>query len=461
MISLSSLIPQPTVDDRAIGLFVSQYVLGNSRAFGYLDIFYAMPNMDDHLSACIRAVSLASFAEEARSTDLSRKAWLQYGSSLRLTNLALQSPKLATKDSTLLAIFLLDLFEKITAKEDLRSMASITEHVKGASKLVYLRGTKQFSSPIGLRMFMQLSSMLMISSALCRTRLPEEFIVLRKYIKRFFNASDPLWLVLEQMVRYVGLLADIKEGILSDPREIMAAAMEQDDQCASLSKTMASRWPYEIVFTNDTVAAYEGVYHEYSIDYNVLRTWNSLRGGRILLNEIIREQYFVGCLTFPLFDSIEHRLWFQLATDNIADISSEICGCIPQFCTAMPRLSTAHESPIGWPASPSSFSSGSETADQRSPASPSSSSSGSETSDQKFTYIEQASAYSLIYSLYVIGRSPGSPEKLRHWAIDRLCYIGYYFGLKDALMVADLLEQHADLDPWLVCRRLGIFNIPM
>jgi hypothetical protein len=59
------------------------------------------------------------------------------------------------RDSTLLAVLLLDLFEKITARHNHRPLADLTEHIDGATRLMVLRGSMQFCSEAGTRMFNQ------------------------------------------------------------------------------------------------------------------------------------------------------------------------------------------------------------------------------------------------------------------------------------------------------------------
>jgi hypothetical protein len=85
---------QPSVEDRAMALFLSNYVVGKSRSFEYIDVFYTMPVMDEHLASCISAVSLADLAEELRSDELLRRARKQYIHSLRSANLALRDKSL-------------------------------------------------------------------------------------------------------------------------------------------------------------------------------------------------------------------------------------------------------------------------------------------------------------------------------------------------------------------------------
>jgi hypothetical protein len=434
---------QPSLEDKAIAVFMSHYVLGKSQSFEYLTSFYAMPDMDEHLSACISAVSLAELASHQKSPGLLKQARESYSISLRLTNLALQTDKKAGKDSTLLAILLLDLFEKITAIHNKRSLPSITEHINGAAKLVQLRGLGQFDSPFGPHMFMQFITLLMESCAQCKVRVSPEIIALLKYAKCISDPTDYNWLILEAFENYTALRADIAAGAFSDPRDVIAEAQRQEDNCAALCMLFKSKWRYTTLLTNDTRSAYEGIYHVYTIPFLSVRAWNTIRIGRIIINEIIREQFVLGSSTTPpMFNPADHIIQFKAAGDAITEMTFEICGCVPQYMMTVPSCSPQNGS----------------SAQTKVLGFSSSDPSKSHTSDMKYTQAEQAGAYSLIFPLFIIGRSPERLLKLHLWALDRLHYIGNVIGLSDATMVAELLMQKIDTDPWSVAAMLGGHN---
>ena len=71
-----------------------------------------------------------------------------------MTNKILKSPKEQTKNTTLMASLLLDLFEKITGTETRNN--SCTSHVNGALALVRLRGLDQFQDDSGYNMLVRL-----------------------------------------------------------------------------------------------------------------------------------------------------------------------------------------------------------------------------------------------------------------------------------------------------------------
>jgi hypothetical protein len=432
------------VEDRAMGMFMAHYVFGKSKSFEYLGLSFASTYMDEHLLACISAVGLVELASQSKSSDLLRMALERYSASLRLTNLALQSQTEATKDSTLLAILLLDLFEKITVIHSRRSISSITEHINGAAKLLELRGSKQFDSSSGFSLFMQCISVLMESCVQCKVRVPKEIIALLKHARNISDPTDYNWLVLEAFEDFTALRANISAGVFSDPRDIIVEAQRQDENCARLCMIFRSKWCYTTVFTNDTELAYEGIYHVYTASFLSVRTWNSIRIGRIMINEIIRDQFVFGSSTTPpLLNLAEYIVQFRAAGDTITEMTFEICGCIPQYSAAIPSSSPANKPGDQMLASRSTLSKVSSTSD---------------TGDRNYTYSEEASAYSLIFSLFVIGRTTERPLKLHLWAIDRLQHIGNTIGLLDAIKVANLLKQKNDIDPWSVQAMLGGYN---
>ncbi len=66
---------------------------------------------DDTLTTAVRAVSLASFAHRNRSGELDDTSRLYYTKAIGMANTALRSPVDSTKDTTLLSIMILGMYE--------------------------------------------------------------------------------------------------------------------------------------------------------------------------------------------------------------------------------------------------------------------------------------------------------------------------------------------------------------
>ena len=152
----------PSLELRARDAFFAFHVTRVSRSWDFMARFYDSTLSPEHLTLSIDAVSLAYLSHQTSSDVALMTATEKYVSALRMTNRALQSPELATKDTTLLSALLLDLFEKITNTSS-RHTKSWVGHVHGALALVKLRGLENFQDPSALRIMERLSNNLLIS----------------------------------------------------------------------------------------------------------------------------------------------------------------------------------------------------------------------------------------------------------------------------------------------------------
>lgn len=159
----------PSLELQARDAFFAFHVTKTSRSWDFLEQFRDPTRSPEHLALSIDAVSLAYLSHQVSSDVALLSATEKYVSALRMTNKALQSPELATKDTTLLAALLLDLFEKITNVT--HHSNSWISHVIGALALVKLRGLENFRGPAALHILMRLSNNLIISKVLLLLKL--------------------------------------------------------------------------------------------------------------------------------------------------------------------------------------------------------------------------------------------------------------------------------------------------
>ena len=149
---------RPTLDEQATCHFVYNYVVGiqapSRSVLDNLALVYRTRNIDDTLTTALRAVSYASYAHSVRNTELTDISRFQYTRAIRLTNDALQNPDDAVKDTTLLSILILGMYEVLTGCNQ-RSIQAWMEHVRGSCALVKLRGPEQIQTPEGRRLFVQ------------------------------------------------------------------------------------------------------------------------------------------------------------------------------------------------------------------------------------------------------------------------------------------------------------------
>jgi hypothetical protein len=422
-LACSSSIVVP-IEDRAISFFQTNFIFGNSRAFRYLKSYYQHGPMDKHLAVSIRAVGLASLSKAVQSTELVNCGRRAYVLALRLTNAALQSSDAAKRDSTLSAILLLDLFEKISHPQQ-RSLESWTDHMNGAAALMKLRGNEQFQSHVGLEMFIQMSSHMLLTCMQRGIPLPEDYLTLRAYAATFLDTTDASWRLSEITVRYISFRVGVKDGSISGSEAIITAASQLDYYMQALLEDTPPEWQYETVLLDmDSELVYESYYDLYS-DYRVAEVLNMIRAGRVPILEIIQEECEKAASSyealFMLFDPTEQ---FQLSVKNFEKMTSEICASIPQqagYLTWLTDLTTSRPS-AGRIRKPSAY---------------------------------VAGAYSVLWPLFIIGHSPLSPHPVRAWVICQLHVIGASLGINEATEIAGILESGEDIDIWTVYSMLG------
>jgi hypothetical protein len=147
--SITTRIISPTVLEQAKTLFFARYVDGNARTYDYISSLVSKTKGRKCLSDAIDATRLAYFSTQNSSPEILRQAMEKYVLALRLVSTSIESRDLASKDTTLVSVLLLDLFEKLT--RTYRLSESWTKHMNGAIELVKLHGKAQFQNVPGLR----------------------------------------------------------------------------------------------------------------------------------------------------------------------------------------------------------------------------------------------------------------------------------------------------------------------
>ncbi|KAI9836469.1 MAG: hypothetical protein M1819_001501 [Sarea resinae] len=424
--AVSIAVPQTittTIDERARAAFFSHYVSGFSKTYDVLERLYVQPRLDSHLEASIDAVSLAIYDLQCRgSMSVSQRARQKYSLALPLLNQALRSASSATSDSTLLAVLLLDLFEKLTNTNP-RSTASWMSHVNGALALVKLRDAGHLQTYTGRRLSVRLSTNLLISCVAANAPVPPALLKLRADLAPFLDGTDPKWRVSGLVLQYAHLQGAIQDRRLTDPEDIVARAAELDHRFLSLAQSMPARWRYRTTYLE---AASERVFEQrfdtYA-DHFTTQTWNVLRVMRIFLNDLMRTHCVNPTMTATATattkysaekggeDEEEKSLPLRpphpattttTTTATIDALAQAICFSAPQFTIS---------SSVTVPPNPSP-------------------------SPQ-----QRLANYTLLFPLYVAAlyASPASP--IRAWVTAHLRFLDAALGIRNAGVVAGILER--------------------
>lgn len=113
-LTASGQIHQPYLSphSQARDIFFAYHV--TARCWCFLGPYHHQTSTPKELTLAIEAVSLAYLWHQVYSDSPLASAWKRYGLALRMINKAIGYPIPTTRDTTLMASFLLDLFEKVT-----------------------------------------------------------------------------------------------------------------------------------------------------------------------------------------------------------------------------------------------------------------------------------------------------------------------------------------------------------
>lgn len=386
-------------------MFISQYVLGTSAPLDYMQTFYPAGGKDFHFVESITAVWLAFFCNQTLSSSLLHTARKTYGRALSLTKNALQSPESVTKDTTLLTVLLLHLFECLATKDEYSSLESNMTHIDGAIALIKLRGKEQFRDAIGLRMFLQLSLNILVQSLHREVEFPAEFVSLRIYASQFGGANDMKWQFTDLMVRYARLRSAIRLGECPNS-EIIQVAKQIDCELLDICTNMPPDWePVKASPPIQSTTAFLEHCHVYS-SHNIRKTWNTIRLVRILVNEVIPEYSQKGFAKETFSAAFNQPS--QEASSTIRALLSDICASVPPY-----------------------------------------------NKEDIEVHLDRAAAHSLIFPLYIVASSASCSRDMRDWIIGKLEFIGSQMCIPHSIMVKEMLDGRKRGNPWGVAAMLG------
>ena len=378
-----------------------------------MESLYAQSPAGRPLPASVDAVSLAFFSFHFDSTQALRISREKYLSALPLLNQVLKSSESATSDSTLLAVLLLDLFEKITNNNP-RSMSSWMSHINGALALVGLREGPSLQDYTGLRLSARLSTNLIISCVSAKTPVPPALIKLRSDLEPYLNKDDPKWLLSGLVVKYVNLKGAIEDGCLSSSN-VIARATALDFEFLSLAKSMPSTWLYNTVYLKEASERVLEQHWDMYPDHFIAQSWNVIRVMRILLNDIIRTHWFSQETGYS--NGVSSACDTSVAMSHIDSIAKDICATAPPFM--------GYESPAR--------------------------------NIKAFTTTQRLRCYTLLFPLYVAGLYSSSATQIKPWVIKQLRFMSDVIGIGNASLVVEILERSNKTCLWDVYAMLGSY----
>lgn len=424
MISIDYFNIRPSIEDKATAFFLSNYVIGeHGSTRGHLDHLsdlYESDSIDDNLVAAVHAVGLAGYSHSAKAPHLMNQARAQYARSLKLTNTALQSPTDVKKDSTLLAILILGIFETITGRNQ-KSMKAWAQHIHGAAAVIKLRGPEAIKSRGGIRLLAQVTSSLIISCIQRDIPIPKYILEMTEAAQHNMKNIDPSWVAQRIMIDFTIFNAKFCAGQYTDPLEAINDAEALNERFLAFSKTIPKGWEYVTVQTQDYPdIVFDGYYHVY-FDHWVAQIWNAIRELRILLNEIIRDILQKGFASgTPCLPSPKYAEKFQTCTKVMYELQADILASVPQHVG------------FGWhnpPIQPwNSFQ--------------------TDGLGVGIPMVKFSGGYFLVWPLFLVGNLRLATPEVRAFCGKNLRYIGTHMGIELANLLAITLEQRMPITVW-------------
>ncbi|KAL8683762.1 MAG: hypothetical protein Q9186_000248 [Xanthomendoza sp. 1 TL-2023] len=424
-------VPGPivvSIRSQARDIFYHDYVLGSNKPFDFLQAFYSSTSKDHHLSRSIDAVSLAYWISQRHSVSMEKEARQHYVSAINYTTVALKDFDQAKQNSTVLAILLLDLYEKMTSKEATFE-GGWAAHLCGALTLVQLRGDEQFNEPSVIRMLTRLGTNLLISCVASDSPILPDLITLRNTIAAQFTSSlDPKWLESDLVIEFARIRQDIEKGVLAGS-EATLVLIELDAKFVRLGRQVPPTWKYRTIQVEAKSSHHYECFHHIHPAEHVVQMWNTLRLTRLVLNELICSR----CLDpyGRLRSDFELLAVHERAARSIIEMASDICASVPQYI---------EDSHLSLQQSSTKIGSSSDLAkvDTRtSPVAPP-------------NPTNHLPCYRLISPLFVVAQSSAVPPAFREWTIKQLHFMADYHGIRNAMIVANILESGEKKQVWEV-----------
>lgn len=427
----------------------------------------AVDRASDPVLASLAAVGLLGIAQMTSTQTPLDAARKSYGQALRLTNAALRNPAEAVKDTTMLSVLVLSIFETMSDHPGRRSMAAWQQHINGAAALARTRGMGQFRSKAGVRMFMMQVSNTMISCIQNELPMPKDLIDLREQLIAMLGGSRavPGYEICAPIYKILQLKYDIKQGTVTDLNEMLNTFNEAEDDFETANSHFPDDWQYKTFrltellrpdFFNQTCHIYPNIH--------VAAIWNGLRTCRMLILETMCEELHRRFSRVPVaLVPARYQMEFQKARFKLEKLALAILASVPQHFgvvgpsddsldTLVP-MSTAEEAwpqipECGWdvPLGDSENSDAAFSDDEEYYRHPSLSNpmqaSGPEAQAERYMLLASVT-HGLVWPLYLVGVSTTSSPSMKVFVVERLQAVYAESGLPQAKKLADAVANHS------------------
>ncbi|ATY64652.1 hypothetical protein A9K55_004086 [Cordyceps militaris] len=470
------------LDMIGLDFFLTHYVVHQSGpSSGFLDyVVTILAREEGHelLEGAVLAVGFAGLARTTKQTDLMCRSILMYTRTMERVNRALADPVAARRDSTIVTVLVLALYEFSKA-----SLEGWKQHIDGAVSLLNVRGKAQFTTSTGLQIFKDVFTQLLTNCLRVGIPMPSSLRMLRTEASKAFSVSDPYWVATSAMVELLDLYHQISPGgysyinhnpngsapnsstsstssnqkpalnlSIEDLERHLSHALDIDYRLESSFAECPPEWCYAIMAnplptTLDTTRFHGEVHHLYH-DVYIANVWNRMRTCRILANHAIGYLLLRGANIDPnWFFSNNYVDRLQGVSKTMAHLRTDLIAAVPQlmgYVTSPAQQQVQHEQQMYRPKgmTPVATSdSGVDVGDAISPPYSPTSIFGSSEPVSGYTG-SAAGAYFATWVLLTVGCMHSLTEETRAWTVNQLKRISTQAGFTQADDFAKFIEHH-------------------
>ncbi|SPB44607.1 putative endo-1, 4-beta-xylanase B domain protein [Aspergillus niger] len=368
----------PSLDEIRVNYFLHNFVINNQTPscgfFNYIPAVYNAEAEHYTLVTSMAAVDLVALANTNQQPELARHARIKYSEAIANVNTALASPVDSVKDSTLISVISLGVFEHVTNFYTAATL--IFNQVRADTVITCLHGNQLF---------------------------PEDLLVLQEDATKHTNIYNLFWLLGVSATKCVNLLYSVtqNQSKISWP-EKLEEAIRLQKKFQRVFEVLLLTNPYTTVYepTADPEIIHNSQFNVYQSTW-AIRVWNNGRCIRMIISEILYSILMKVLATdLPPAMRMILEAKFQETVQIMSNLGKNMLATVPQILDYV-SLVAGHVSYN--PTSTASVPGG----------------------------------YSLIWILYMVGKSPVTKRKSRKWIIRRLQDIGRDAGFAMALQLLE------------------------
>lgn len=354
------------LDMIGLNFFLGHYVVRQSGpSTGFLDYTFAILAQEDGnemLEGAILALGFTGLARTTQQRDLMHRSTMMYARTKERIDRALAEPHEARKDSTIVTMLILALYEF----SNKRSLESWKHHITGATSLLTLRGKSQLSTPIGIQIFKDIFSHLLLSCIYVAVPMPPRMRMLRIEAAEAVGASDPYWVATWAAVELLDLYQHIRPTgysfLSSNPASSSTSyysstavgrsgtsnmpvqdlerhlyqALEIDQRLERLSSECSPEWKFAVkrkqhpATSLDPICVQGDVYHIYH-DVWVANVWTLIRICRIM------STHAIGHLVLRAANADGNWFFSNEYADRLQQVSRTMMGIRDDILASVPH----------------------------------------------------------------------------------------------------------------------------